>query len=136
MPSRSCSVRSLAGSSRQRQLIGAGHPLALVNVAIDPSVLTLLADLTDPAALLKHGIRPDALASRDRAVTQSISRSLFTQGFAGFRWWSALHGDWHALLLFLARLTPGELAYGRPEPLTPAQPWVVAAARELRMDLS
>jgi hypothetical protein len=127
-------LRPFAGRQLAPALLnGAGHPLALVEVRLDPGVVTLLADLTDAAVLLKHGIRPDALASRDRAVTQSISRSLFTRGFAGFRWWSALHGDWHALLLFLARLAPSQLVYGRPEPLTPAQPWVVAAARELRM---
>jgi hypothetical protein len=60
---------------------------------------------------------------------------LFDQGLSGFRWWSALHGDWHALLLFLARIAPAELAYGNPEPLTVVQPVVVAAARELTMEL-
>jgi len=74
------------------------------------------------------------LASRNRAATQSVSRSLFDHGLAGFRWWSALHGDWHALLLFLARIAPGEVTYAEPEPLTPVHPAVVAAARELMME--
>jgi hypothetical protein len=117
------------------QLIGAGHRLALVEVALDPAVSPRLGDLTDPAVLLRYGIRPDLLASRNRPATQSISRSLFDQGLSGFRWWSALHGDWHALLLFLARIAPGELAYGDPEPLTLAQPAVAAAARELMMEV-
>ena len=74
------------------------------------------------------------LASRNRAATQSVSRSLFDRGVSGFRWWSALHGDWHALLLFLARIAPGEITYAEPEHLTPIHPAVVAAARELKME--
>jgi hypothetical protein len=92
-----------------------------------------LADLTDPAVLIRYGIRPDVLASRGRQATQSVSRALFDSGLSGFRWWSALHGDWHALLLFLARIAPGEMRYGEPDPLTPEHLAVLAAARELRM---
>lgn len=117
------------------QLIGAGHRLALVEVALDPAVSARLADLTDPAVLLRYGFRPDLLASRNRAGTQSVSRSLFDQGLSGFRWWSALHGDWHVLLLFLARVAPGELTYGAPEALSPSHPAVLAAARELMMEV-
>ena len=116
------------------QLIGAGHPLALVEVELDPAVSPRLADLTDPAILLRFGIHPDTLASRSRAATQEISKALFEQGLTGFRWWSALHGDWHALLLFQSRIAPAEMHYGVPEPLTLSQPAVLAAAEELRLD--
>jgi hypothetical protein len=128
-------LRPFAGRAlRPTQLVGAGHSLALVEVELEPAVFTRLVDLTDPAVLLKYGVRPDVLASRSRAATQSVSRSLSDHGLSGFRWWSALHGDWHALLLFLARIAPGEIAYAPPEHLTPAHPAVVAAARELKME--
>ena len=83
--------------------------------------------------LLRYGIQPDVLASRDRALTQHVSRRLYEAGTAGFRWWSALHGDWHAHLLFLDRVAPGELAYATPEALDISHSAVIAAARELRM---
>jgi hypothetical protein len=117
------------------QLLGAGRGLALVGVDLAHAAVTRCADLTDPAVLLRHSIHPDALASRNRATTQAISRSLFDAGLPGFRWWSALHGDWHALLLFLARIAPGEIAYAKPEHLTPAHPAVVAAAHDLKMEM-
>jgi hypothetical protein len=120
----------------EHQMIGAGHPLALVEAWLDPAVLARMADLTDPSELMEYGIRPDALASRSRAATQSISRLLFERGLPGFRWWSALHGDWHALLLFMERIRPAELAYEPPEMLTTSHPAVLVAASELRMDLA
>jgi hypothetical protein len=117
------------------QLSGAGHPLALVEVRLDPGIASRVADLTDPLILARYAIRPDALASRNRTLTQSLSRALFDRGLPGFRWWSALHGDWHAALLFLGRIAEGELAYGDPDPLTTSHPAVRAAATELMMDL-
>lgn len=49
------------------QLRGAGHPLAVVRVELAASVAERIADLTVPALLFRHSIRPDALASRERA---------------------------------------------------------------------
>jgi hypothetical protein len=116
------------------QLVGAGHPLALVRVALAGEVAARLADLTSPMVLLRTGVRPDALASADRAVTQAIARRLHADGLAGFRWWSALHGDWHSVLLFMDRVRDAHLAYDAPEELSVSHPAVGAAARVLRMD--
>jgi hypothetical protein len=128
-------LRPFTGRPLQRpHLLGAGRQLALVGVDLAPAVVTRLADLTDPAILLRYSIHPDALASRSRATTQAISRSLFDEGLSGFRWWSALHGDWHALLIFLSRVEGGEIAHASPEHLTPEHPAVTAAALELKME--
>lgn len=67
-------------------------------------------------------------------MTQEIARKLHAAGFPGFRWWSALHGDWHAVLLFLDRIRPGELCYGDPEALAVDDAAVRAAAVALRME--
>ena len=118
---------------KPEHLTGAGRQLALVHVDVSPTLLARIADLTDPAVLLRYEIHPDVLASRDRALTQHASRRLYEAGNAGFRWWSALHGDWHAHLLFLDRVAPGELTYAMPETLDITHSAVIMAARELRM---
>jgi hypothetical protein len=63
--------------------------------------------------LLKHDVRPDVLASRDITKTQAVAAALWQAGYAGLRWWSALSGDWHTIVVF-----EGAIAYGTPEPLT------------------
>ena len=118
---------------RAAHLRGAGHTLALVSVTLAEDIVPRIADLTDPAVLVAQGIRPDALASPERVRTQAISRALHAAGFAGFRWWSALHGDWHAVLLFVDRIPPDGLAFGAPKTLSVAHPAVVEAARALNM---
>jgi hypothetical protein len=118
---------------RAAHLRGAGRPLALVAVTLSAEVTANLADLTDPAVLLAQGIRPDALASRERQRTQAISRALHAAGFAGFRWWSALHGDWHAVLLFGDRVQADGARFGEPRVLDADHPAVAGAARALNM---
>src|SRR5688572_20072905 len=63
-----------------------GKPLALVECRLEK---VKLADLCDAAVLVKHGLAPDVLASRQIAKTQRIAMALHQQGFAGLRWWSA-----------------------------------------------
>lgn len=116
------------------QLLGAGRPLALARLELSPAAAARVADLTSPLVLLRTGVRPDALASWDRAVTQAIARRLHAGGFTGLRWWSALHGDWHSVLLFMDRVGDADLAYDEPEALSLEHPAVRAAARVLRMD--
>jgi hypothetical protein len=94
----------------RKDLIESGKTLALVECEIGK---IKLADLCDPAVLVKYQIRPDVLASRDISKTQGVAAALLKEGFDGLRWWSALSGDWHTIVVF-----QGKTAYGKPEPLT------------------
>ncbi|HET9984975.1 MAG TPA: RES family NAD+ phosphorylase [Longimicrobiales bacterium] len=107
-----------------------GYALALVEVTIPEPVRQAVADLCDPAVLLRLGIRPDETASGDRRVTQRIAATVQGHGCSGLRWWSALSGDWHTIVLFLERLAP-PLAYETPESLGLDHPAVAEAARVL-----
>ncbi len=93
----------------RKDLIESGKPLALVECQLGK---IKLADLCDPAVLVKHDIRPDVLASRDLAKTQRVAAALYKEGFGGLRWWSALSGDWHTIVVF-----EGDIEYAEPEPL-------------------
>lgn len=112
----------------------AGHTLALVTIGLPAPIRESLADLCDPATLVRYGIRPDETASRDRRTTQRIAADLHAAGHPGLRWWSALSGDWHTLALFRDRLdeTP---TYGTPAPLTLEHPAVREAALTLGIAL-
>lgn len=96
-----------------------------------------LPDLADPAVLVDLEVRPDQLASHDRAVTQAISRRVHAAParFSGFRWWSALTGEWHVTVLFMDHVDPRVIEYTSPEPLETRHPAVQAAARFLRMPI-
>ena len=94
----------------RKDLIESGKTLALVECELGR---IKLADLCDPAVLLAHDIRPDTLASRETIRTQAVAAQLLKQGYAGLRWWSALSGDWHTIVVF-----EGKIAYQQPEALT------------------
>jgi len=94
----------------RKDLIESGKTLALVEGHLGS---IKLADLCDPQTLVKYDIRPDVLASRDITKTQAVAAALHKEGFGGLRWWSALSGDWHTIVVF-----QGEIEYGTPEPLT------------------
>lgn len=113
----------------------AGRGLALVPVTLPPMVRERVADLCDPEELLRLGVRPDETASRDRRLTQRIAASVHAAGHAGLRWWSALNGDWHTVVLFRDRLD-SPLEYGAPERLTLDHPAVQEAARILGIRLN
>lgn len=113
---------------------GTYHPRALVSAVLSEPVARALPDLGDGAALARLGVRADALASEDRRLTQAISRSIHEAGLPGFRWWSALRGDWHATVLFLDRVPSSSVEYGNPEPLALTHPVVLRVARMLRME--
>ena len=96
-----------------------GHSLALVEVHLDEDAArTNVADLTQPAVLGELGIGPDVLASHDRRRTQAAARAVHAAGYAGLRWWSALTGEWHGLVLFLDRVAPSALRFGVPQSIT------------------
>jgi len=70
------------------------HPLALVGAELSAELSSGLVDLTDPATLVRLGVRPDTLAlpASGRTQTQAVSRQIHEAGAPGFRWWSALPG--------------------------------------------
>src|SRR6267143_2725553 len=78
----------------RNDLIESGKPLALVECRLGK---IKLADLCDPAVLVKHDIKPDVLASRDFAKTQALAAGLYKEGFSGLRWWSAKLESWRSL---------------------------------------
>lgn len=96
----------------------AGHLLALVSVRFPDAARSGIIDLCDPEVLVRLGIRPDQLASRDRHVTQRIAAEIHANGHTGLRWWSALADDWHTVVIFRDRIRRSRARYGTPEPLT------------------
>lgn len=113
------------------------HPLALVRADLPADVERRLPDLTRPATLKRLGIRPDALATHERAVTQGVARRLHDDParYPGLRWWSALTGAWHTGVLFLDRVDVGAIAYGPPEAIDVAHPAIAEACAFLRITL-
>lgn len=130
-------VQSLRGQTLDAaDLLRAGHPLAQVEATLSPAVAAAVVDLCDPQELAQRRIRPDHLASRAVTRTQRIAQELAADGVAGFRWWSALNGDWHPTILFHANLLPDALTFGVPEPLTLDTPAVRAACQALAIALA
>jgi len=107
----------------RKDLIESGHQLALVECRLEK---IKLADLCDPAVLVKHAIAPDVLASREITKTQAVAAALHAAGFAGLRWWSALSGDWHTIVVF-----EGAIVYDEPEQLAVGHAVVQEAATTL-----
>lgn len=125
-------LQSLRGQTLDAaDLLRAGRPLAHVEVTGAPAVAAAVVDLCDPGELAGRGIRPDRLASRTATTTQRIAERLAADGVPGFRWWSALDGNWHATVLFHRNLPPDALRFGTPEPLALDAPAVRAACRAL-----
>jgi hypothetical protein len=112
-------------------LVRGGCRLAVVSVDVAPLASAGIVDLCDPDELAGWRIRPDHLASRDLTVTQRIARRLAADGAPGFQWWSSIHGDWHATILFQANLPDAALTFASPTALTVDHPAVIAASRTL-----
>lgn len=112
---------------------GTYYPLSAVTAVLPKEVEARLANLTDPSVLVALDIRPDLLASHDREVTRAIARRVHAApaGYAGFRWWSALTGEWHVTVRFLDRVDAASIGYTTPEPLDIGHPAVREAARFL-----
>lgn len=113
----------------------ADHSLALVSIRFPDAVRSGIIDLCDPEVLVRVGIRPDQLASRDRHLTQRIAAEIHANGHTGLRWWSALAGDWHTVVVFRDRVRRSRARYGRPEPLTLEHEAVRNAAAALGIPL-
>ncbi|MCH7730896.1 MAG: RES family NAD+ phosphorylase [Candidatus Marinimicrobia bacterium] len=76
---------------------------ALAHILLDDSVL--LVDLDDPEELSKRQLNPSQVATMNRQMTQSISRSMFDEGAFGFTWWSTLDASWTNATLFENRIS-------------------------------
>lgn len=116
------------------------YPLALTAVRITDALVARLADLSDPATLLVHGVGPDTVAHHDRTQTQAIARVLHSgsQGhapLAGLRWWSSLTGAWHTTVVFTDRVTPDEIQFERPSRVTLEEASLREALRVLGISL-
>jgi hypothetical protein len=113
-----------------------GRRLALVEVTLASSLVDRIPDCTNPEVLGVLGIRPDDLAHHNRPVTQAIARRLHDRGNetgapAGLRWWSALTGAWHTVIVFTDRERPGEVTFGAPRNLRAGDPEVLRATSVL-----
>jgi hypothetical protein len=77
-----------------------GLPLAIASLEFADSG-TLIA-LDDPAVLLRAGLRPSAVATRERTVTQPQARAFYerTRKTSGLRWWSTHEAAWLNVTLF------------------------------------
>lgn len=113
----------------------AGHSLALVSVSLRDPVRSGIIDLCDPEVLVRIRVRPDQLASGDRRVTQRIAADIHANGHPGLRWWSALAGEWHTVVLFRERIHSSPPEYNTPESLTLDHPAVRNAAASLGIPL-
>lgn len=94
-----------------------GHPLALVAIEVSEGATGDLVDLCDPEELARIGWPPDLISSRHREVTQPIAEWVWDAGHTGLRWWSSFWGDWHTVVLFMARLEDS-VTFGEPELLS------------------
>ena len=80
---------------RRRQL-----PLALAAIELDDAAEVL--DLDEPRTLVREGLRPSAVATRRRELTQPQALALHQAHpqAAGLRWWSTFEAQWLNVTLF------------------------------------
>jgi len=79
-------------------LLRRGLPLALATIALDDAAE--LVDLDEPRILAAHALRPSAIATRQRHVTQPQALALYRQGADGIRWWSTFESLWMNVTAF------------------------------------
>jgi hypothetical protein len=100
----SCIVEQLAAFRGQRLLASMlerrGLPLALATIDLDAAAR--LIDLDDPAVLIRERLRPSAVATRERSITQPQALALFRRhrDAAGIKWWSSWEAQWAHVTLF------------------------------------
>ena len=77
-----------------------GLPLALAAIELDDRAP--LVDLDDPAVLGRERLRPSAVATRDRRVTQPQALDLYHRHphAAGLKWWSSWEALWANVTVF------------------------------------
>lgn len=99
-----------------------GSVLALARCRGELSV----RDLDDPHVLVDLGLRPSAVVTRERAVTQGWARSIFDSGgHAGVSWWSYRDPRWRSYGIW----DRSELSVvDEPEPLAIDHPALLRAS--------
>lgn len=114
-----------------RRADGRAYALA----ALDDGGLDDVVDLDDPRELLRLGLRPSHVATRDRPVTQRIALTVFEEMAAGLQWWSTIEASWPNVTLFAERTVDRLVVSGTAEPLSVDHAMVVAAAEFLDVRL-
>jgi hypothetical protein len=126
----SCVVEQLAPFRGQRLtssiLRRRGLPLGLASIELDDRA-TLL-DLDDPVVLRRERLRPSAVATLRREVTQPQALDLFRRHpqAAGLRWWSRWESLWANITVF--DRAAGSLRLLDTQALDLEQPALVEAA--------
>jgi hypothetical protein len=77
-----------------------GLPLALAAIELDDTAD--IVDLDDPRVLVRERLRPSAVATRQREVTQPQARALHgaRPRAAALRWWSIFEASWANYTVF------------------------------------
>jgi RES domain-containing protein len=118
---------------------GGTSQLASVDVIVELPDADLLPDLCDTNVLARCGImRVDQLMSKQRPRSQELAKKIYDEGVAGgpkevagFRVWSALNGDWHAVVIFADRVAKlGSVVFGAPVVVEIDDPDLRLVARE------
>ena len=100
----SCIIEQLARFRGQRMtaslLQRRGLPLGLAELELDPG--SEVIDLDDPSVLRRERLKPSAVATRHRTVTQPQARALYERHvtIAGLRWWSIHESSWANVTVF------------------------------------
>jgi hypothetical protein len=81
-------------------LVRGGLPLALASISLPDEGLVL--DLDEPRVLSEEGLRPSAVATRERSRSRADAEALFDRhpDAAGIRWWSTFESRWANVTLF------------------------------------
>jgi hypothetical protein len=118
-----------SGPLRPEMLTRFGLGLALVELTLADGAA--LVDLDDPGVLSAKRLRPSAVATRRRWVTQAQAAHLHSARgeVAGLRWWSTLEASWINVTLF--DRAAGALAVTAIEPLALYHPVVREAGEFL-----
>ncbi|MGH2750399.1 MAG: RES domain-containing protein [Actinomycetota bacterium] len=127
-------------SSAMFEVPSFGARRALATFDVDPAPRVL--DLDDARVLLDLGLRPTAVVSRDRELTQEAALTVWLRGeWEGLRWWSWWRPTWRNQTLWAPAAGARSwwwherFAVTSIEPLTIDHPAVQVAADQLRRPL-
>jgi hypothetical protein len=127
-------ARFRGGPLRTELLVRRGLPLALAAIELPDSAR--LIDLDDPAVLASHELRPSAVATRRREVTQPQALALYRRrpSAAGLRWWSVFEALWANVTVF--DRAANRLRTAAVRRVEPDEPVVLEAADLLGLDVA